>query len=318
MSQQLDKKDRLILYQLDLDSRQSFNQIGKKTRLRKEVVQYRVARMEREGIIKGYYCLIDVSKLGYFNGRFFIKFQRDSPEEEQKIIDYYKTHPRFWWVDSIDGFRDLGLACWVKNIHEFYGFQEDLIRRFGRFINEVDISFYHKFYQYKRTYLSQTKEIPPATTMFFPERTPCDEQDLAILRSIGPAGRKQMVDIAQEVGLSTPSIISRMKNLEKEGVIKGYKVLIDLQKIGYYWYKIEFQLENPDIKKSMLAFFHQHPNIIYAYETVSANDLEVELEVESYEHFRKILNEIRQTFSKHIKKYHHLLWYKEHKFQFVP
>jgi len=68
----------------------------------------------------------------------------------------------------------------------------------------------------------------------------------------------------------------------------------------------------------MLEFFHQHPNIIYAYETISENDLEVEMEVESYEEFRKVLDEIRNLFGKSIKKYYHLLWYKEHKFLFMP
>jgi len=41
----LDKKDRAILYQLDLDSRQNFNSIGKKVRLSREVVQYRVKQL---------------------------------------------------------------------------------------------------------------------------------------------------------------------------------------------------------------------------------------------------------------------------------
>jgi hypothetical protein len=57
----------------------------------------------------------------------------------------------------------------------------------------------------------------------------------------------------------------------------------------------------------MLSFFHQQPNIIYAYETISKNDLEVEMEVQSYEEFRNVLDEIRKLFGKSIKKYHHLL-----------
>lgn len=95
-------------------------------------------------------------------------------------------------------------------------------------------------------------------------------------------------------------------------------MIIDLGKIGYYWYKIEMQLDDLKIKKAMLEYFHQHPNIVYAYETVSDNDLEVEMEVQSYEEFRNVLGEIRDLFGKHIKKYHHLLWYKEHKFSFMP
>ena len=68
----------------------------------------------------------------------------------------------------------------------------------------------------------------------------------------------------------------------------------------------------------MLEYFEQQPNIVYAYETISDNDLEVEMEVNSYESFRAILDEMRSIFGKSIKKYHHLLWYKDHKFLFMP
>ena len=104
----------------------------------------------------------------------------------------------------------------------------------------------------------------------------------------------------------------------ENGIIKDFRVVLDLQKIGYYWYKIEMQLNNLEIKKKMFEYFRQHPNIIYAYETISENDMEVEMEVRSYEEFRKILDEIREVFGGNIKKYQHLLWYKEHKFLFMP
>jgi len=61
----LDLKDRKILYELDLNCRQSNAQIGKKVGLSKEVVKYRIKRMEEEGIISGYWTEIDSYRLGY-------------------------------------------------------------------------------------------------------------------------------------------------------------------------------------------------------------------------------------------------------------
>jgi len=319
MPYKLDKKDKQILYQLDLDSRQSYKQIGKKVKLSREVVQYRIKQLEKKGIIRGYQTLIDVSKLGYLCCRFFIKFQKDSLEEENKIIDYYKNHPRFWWVDSIDGFRDLGIACWVKNMYEFFDIKEDLIKKFGKFIYDLDIAVYSKFYIFKRTYLSNKKKgEEEIKTMFFPEKVDYDKKDIAILRLITPNARMTGVEISEKTGISISNINYRIKKMINNGIIKDFRVILDLQKIGYYWYKIEMQLEDLNVKKAMIEYFHQHPNIIYAYETISENDLEVEMEVQSYEEFRNILNEIRNLFGKSIKKYHHLLWYKEHKFLFMP
>ncbi len=320
MAYKLNKKDRKILYQLDLNSRQSFNQIARKVGLSREVVQYRIKQLEKKGIIKGYQTLIDISKLGYLNCRFFIKFQKDSPEQENKIIEYYKKHPKFWWVDSIDGFRDLGIACWVKDMYEFYEIKEDLTKRFGKYIYDLDISIYYKFYIYKRTYLlnDKKKPIPEIKVMFFPEKADFDNKDIQILRLIAPNSRRSSVEISNKTKISVTNINYRIKKMVEKGIIKDFRVMIDLEKIGYYWYKIEMQLSNLNIKPKMLNYFHNHPNIIYAYETISDNDIEVELEVQSYEDFRKVLNEIRNIFGKNIKKYHHLLWFKEHKFLFMP
>lgn len=315
----LDKKDRAILYQLDLNSRQGFNQIAKKVGLSREVVQYRIKQLEKKGIIKGYQTMIDISKLGYINFRFFIKFQQDTPGEENEIIEYFKQHPRFWWVDSPDGFRDLGVACWVNNIYEFFDIKEDIIKKFGQYIHDLDISIYSKFYIYKRTYLSEkAKGDEPVKVMFFPEKAEFDEKDIEILRLIAPNARMNAVELHKKTGMSISNINYRIKKMIENGIIKDFRVMLDLQKIGYYWYKIEMQLNDLAVKKKMLEYFRQHPNIIYAYETISENDLEVEMEVSSYEEFRKVLDEIREMFGKNIKKYQHMLWYREHKFLFMP
>jgi len=68
----------------------------------------------------------------------------------------------------------------------------------------------------------------------------------------------------------------------------------------------------------MLDYFARHPNIVYAYESTAKADLEVELEVESYEKFREILDEIRTKFKGQIESYQHLLWFKENKLLFFP
>ena len=63
MSIKLDIKDKKILYELDMDARQSISSIAKRVGLSKEVVNYRIRRMEKEGLIDGYYAIIEYSKL---------------------------------------------------------------------------------------------------------------------------------------------------------------------------------------------------------------------------------------------------------------
>ena len=71
----IDVKDRKILYQLDMNARQSFSQIGKKVGLPKTVVSYRVKKMQKNGIINNFYTVIDTFKLGYSSYRIYLGFQ---------------------------------------------------------------------------------------------------------------------------------------------------------------------------------------------------------------------------------------------------
>lgn len=51
----VDLKDRKILYELDLDARQSLTQLGKKVGLKKDVISYRIKGLQDEGIIKNFF-----------------------------------------------------------------------------------------------------------------------------------------------------------------------------------------------------------------------------------------------------------------------
>jgi Lrp/AsnC family leucine-responsive transcriptional regulator len=59
-----------------------------------------------------------------------------------------------------------------------------------------------------------------------------DRIDLKILSILQNRGRSRLAEIAEEVELSAPAVMERVKKLESSGVIKGYQALLDSKKIG--------------------------------------------------------------------------------------
>jgi hypothetical protein len=90
----LDLKDRKLLRELDRNCRQSNSEIGKKIRLNKNTVNYKIKRLENEGVLSSYYAVIDNSKLGYFSFRSYLKFFNTTPEDEENIINWLKEDER--------------------------------------------------------------------------------------------------------------------------------------------------------------------------------------------------------------------------------
>jgi Lrp/AsnC family transcriptional regulator, leucine-responsive regulatory protein len=59
-----------------------------------------------------------------------------------------------------------------------------------------------------------------------------DEIDQRILKELQENGRLTNVELADRVGLSPSPCLRRVRALEKSGVIKGYKTLVDQETIG--------------------------------------------------------------------------------------
>jgi Lrp/AsnC family leucine-responsive transcriptional regulator len=59
-----------------------------------------------------------------------------------------------------------------------------------------------------------------------------DQIDLKILSILQNDGRRRLADIADEVELSAPAVMERVKKLEASGVIRGYQALVDGKKVG--------------------------------------------------------------------------------------
>ena len=59
-----------------------------------------------------------------------------------------------------------------------------------------------------------------------------DHIDIEIIRFLEQNGRISHEDIAKKLHISRPAIHKRIKNLETEGVITGYRALVDWRKVS--------------------------------------------------------------------------------------
>lgn len=60
-----------------------------------------------------------------------------------------------------------------------------------------------------------------------------DRTDKDIIRSLERDARMSLRSVAEEIGVSLGTVSNRLKRLEDTGVIKGYRVEIDPDKVGW-------------------------------------------------------------------------------------
>ena len=60
-----------------------------------------------------------------------------------------------------------------------------------------------------------------------------NETDVKILKSLLEDARFSSRQIAKNVGVSVGTVLSRIKKMEDDGLIKGYSAILDHEKLGY-------------------------------------------------------------------------------------
>jgi DNA-binding Lrp family transcriptional regulator len=316
----IDLKYRRILYELDINSRQSYAQIGRKVKLPKTVVFHRINSLIKKRILKNTYCLVNFTKLGFTQYKLYLKFQSLNLQKEKEIIEYFIKKKHVIWVTSSRGKWDITVTIISKNIVEFDRILKGIINTYGKFIQDKDILIVSYSPIYSRNYLLPEKEKQEFIYMKEVENLKVDRIEENILRILANHSRVSILEMMEKLNLSRDLISYRIKKLEKCGIILVYRSLIDLEKIGYHLYKIIFRLHNfsKEEESDLISYCKSIPNIVQYIRLVGNWDAEIEVEIEDEERLYNIINEIRNRFDKLIKDYEVLCITEEHKLNFYP
>lgn len=303
----VDLKDRMILYQLDVNSRQSLAQIGKRVGLSKKVVSYRIERMQDEGIIKNYWTVIDSCKLGYDIYRYYLILQNVNPDIIKEIIDYFVTYKNSCVVGSIKGIYDISLVLWVKNVTEFYKFWDVTNDKYGAYFKEKIFSVYTLVYCYKSTFLipNEYKTVEREEYQIVGEKqnVETDTLDHQLLAEIATDARASLLSLADKLGCSSQTVKYRIKHLLKKGVIQGFRVDIDVSKLGFKHYKVDIFLNDCSKKRQLWKYLSYNPFVTYINTSIGYADLEIEFIVENSDALLQVINNLSVKFPQIIKNY---------------
>lgn len=312
----IDIKDRKIIYELDKNSRQTLNELSRKVKLSKDVVNYRIKKLEKDGYILGYQTLIDFTKIGYIAVRFHISLINTSPKKENEIINYLIKNPKIFLVSETEGYTNLSVGILVKEIYEIKEFQKEFEKKFKSFIKESKVGIYMDLYHFNRDYLvGKTTSTDKVLAVNSDKKFKTDGKDIEILKLLSQNSRIPIVEIASKLKMNANTIAARIKSMEKSKVILGYKIIFGFNKIGYNYIKVDLILNDASKEKEILQFCENHNNIIYALWAVGGADAELFFEIESTERFLEVMKEMREKF-KEIIEWKYSIFTKYHKFNY--
>ena len=312
-----DKKDFLILHELDRNARASYSEIGKKTRCSPEVAFYRVKKLEEAKIITQYQLMINLAKLGIIQFKIYLKLQHITSAKLEEIINSFKSKPEIKWIVSCSGTWDLLLALETLSISQVERLTNEVLTQSHGFVHTHAVSILTRASVLNRGYLAGKKDVATAREVYHEaEPVAIDALERKILIALSANARSSIMELSRKLKTTPRTIMYRIKGLVDKQIITGYKIALNYEKLGVKFYKLNISIDNPNSEghASLTRYLARHPNALTFVTVLGGWQLEPEFEVFSEKEFQDILTDLKDRFHDIIKQVDVITITKEHKF----
>ena len=315
----LDKFDLRIIYELDKKSNISLTSLAKKIGRSKQFILHRIKNLEGDGVIKGYTAIVDMSKLGYFTFRVYFKMKKTVKDEGQRFVDFvHNNYRQVWTITSMHGKWDYALFLGVKHIMEFHKIWDGIMLKYKGRIKEYNVAVYAPIYNFNRQFDVDKKEEREVRVYGEGSLTDFDTLDWKLIEKYASDVRKSILKISQELKVSPNTVRNRINKLEQNRIITGYKIGIDLAKLGYVSYRVDLELSSTRENERLFEYCKQHKNIYQINKTIGGADIEIEVIVKDLQELLSIIDDIKKEFKKVVDAKDYFGFSTFHILQYIP
>lgn len=308
----LDTKDRKIIKELNANARQSYNSIAKKTQLSKNQIVYRTNRLMGLGIITKFCAIINHPKMGYHYYRYSYALEFFDDAAVEDIIAYIKTLKNIYWVATTEGRYNLVIESIQRKVLYAIDQYLDLAKRFSSHIRskEIELVDYGHNLANNYIYTDFVSDINVLRELHEGEKAiRLDEHERQIINGIKDDARINAVKLAKRIGLSSKTVISKIRQLEKQNIIMKYRLVMDHNKFDLEQHHVLLNLQYSTGYKERQLCEHlcQHKEIIRITKPVGGHDLEFRCMVKNNYDLLTLIKKIRQQFPKFLRSYESIL-----------
>jgi len=319
----LDVTDKKILLSLINNSRAPISVIAKETHLSREIVSYRLYKLEQENVITEYIAKINQPMFCSGVALMMCKLVRSNTTRFKEVIAFINKHSSINWCIETCGTSDLALTILYDTPKNLANIVTDLLNFLGSNLKEQNIYLYIDEYKFDRSGLITEKPLSynKNKIITFDKQTPLklDMLDANILSILSKNCRTKNSDIAINLHVTEDVVRLRIKSLERRGIILGYTVSIDAEKLGYEAYQMSAKLDqmNDTVINKIKYYMQTSPYIIYCTRTSGKYDLIIDVHAKNRQHFNDLLLDMRNNLPEIIDYEFHLNM-RTYKEVFVP
>ncbi len=226
---ELKEQDFKIISYLYHNQREPVSKIAKACRLTRDQVEYKLDKYISSGLIVKFHTIFNYKKIGYdCYAIILIKANHESLKELELTLEKNKNLISY---GKAFGKYDLYLNTIFKDENELSGYVPNLITNYNISDYIVIKPYFGELYPLKFFKIPDKNNFSLVSES--ETKVKLDEKEKQILKCLEKDGRMKIIDIAKKTGMSSELIIYKLKKLQKENVILGSRIQLDLKKLGY-------------------------------------------------------------------------------------
>ncbi len=301
----LDKKDQKILAELSENALISRYKLAKIVGASREVVDYRIKRLERLGVIKAYQARVDLSNFVYGVYMVMLRLKKFNAEIEKDIVSKLKSVKYTHWLSKTIGEYDLVLTFSTTHASQLEESLTKILQICGEHLlthkvlvltKELKDTYQTIFTSNVKPRKSITKELTLAKL---------DKIDQKILQVLAKKADRANKEIAKEVKLTPEAVRIRVKNLEKRKIILNYRTMIDPLKIQkrFFFVFMDLKCNNAKEKRKIENYLKSHSQVTFSSNAVGEFSSVNVIYEDSLDELRDTLLGIRNSLSEFLEKF---------------
>lgn len=294
----LDQLDKKILQALETDARQSKSKIASQLGVSKTVITYRVNRLEKTGVIKGYKYISNQAALGALSFGLLIRFQGLFLEEQAHILNRMRMSKKFNWAAATNGSWDAIAVVIASDIHSFNRQLASFFSQYGTYIKEYNFYIDYEGVISGPNYLYAEPYPPPALYRHLGSDIVLGDLELLVYRKLQQNPQLSLLSIAKRFGSTYDTIKDKRRSLIAKGILLKPVPVIDYEKLGYTETMCLYNIApNPERTGALLEFCAGNPNIVRHARCHGHFNLVLNIHSRDSRHLKEIISIMNKRFS---------------------
>ena len=318
------KLDYDLIYLLSENSRATLKEISQVLKKSSQRIKYSVSVLEKDKILRNPYCIFDYSYLGLILFRVYFKGAYITEQDKNLIIKELTNNPYVVSIYELEGEFDLTLEFSCPNPSKFNKELKKILNIIPT-LNDYKIVLNLVTHIYPRYYLSSDKTIlkelsPEKIIGGDREIEVFNRNELEVMRNLLLNPKIRLIELASSSKLNIKTAKSILKNLKKRNIVRGFKYIIDENKLSINKCRLFLKLHNLSLEREsqLMKFLLNTQEIVQANKTVGDWDLEIDLETLEKNKIRLIIAQLREQFKDLIERFNLMEFYDYYKRSYLP